>query len=59
MLVVETDVPFIPIKPTKELLLSNTSYIIKEISRLKQMDVIECGKQIYSNSIQFICEQNI
>lgn len=51
MLVVETDAPFMPIKPAKESVPSDTCYIVEEIARLKQMDIIECGKQIYSTSI--------
>lgn len=54
MLVVETDAPFMPIKPAKESVPSDTGYIVEEIARLKQIDIIECGKQIYSNSIQML-----
>jgi TatD DNase family protein len=54
MLVVETDAPFMPIKPSKESVPSDTGYIIEEIARLKNIDVIECGKQIYLNSIQLL-----
>jgi TatD DNase family protein len=54
MLVVEIDAPFMPIKPAKDSVLSDTGYIVEEIARLKQMDVIECGKQIYSNSIHML-----
>ena len=54
MLVVETDAPFMPIKPAKESVPTDTGYIVEEIARLKQMDVIECGKQIYSNSIAML-----
>lgn len=54
MLVVETDAPFMPIKPAKESVPADTGYIIEEIARLKQIDVIECGKQIYSNSLKML-----
>lgn len=54
MLVVETDAPFMPIKPSKESVPSDTGYIVEEIARLKQIDIIECGKQIYSNSIDML-----
>ena len=54
MIVVETDAPFMPIRPAKESVPSDTGYIVEEIARLKNIDVIECGKQIYSNSIQML-----
>ena len=54
MLVVETDAPFMPIYPSKESIPSDTGYIVEEIARLKNIDVIECGKQIYLNSIQML-----
>lgn len=54
MLVVETDAPFMPIKPAKESIPSDTGYIIEEIARLKNIDIIECGKQIYKNSIKML-----
>ena len=54
MLVVETDAPFMPIKPSKESVPSDTGYIVEEIARLKNVDIIECGKQIYLNSIQML-----
>jgi TatD DNase family protein len=54
MLVVETDAPFMPIRPAKESVPSDTGYIVEEIARLKNIDVIECGKQIYLNSIQML-----
>ncbi len=54
MLVVETDAPFMPIKPAKESVPSDTGYIVEEIARLKKIDFIQCGKQIYSNSIRML-----
>jgi TatD DNase family protein len=57
-LVVETDAPFMPIYPSKESIPSDTGFIIEEIARLKNLDVIECGKQIYSNSIKMLIKQN-
>lgn len=54
MLVVETDAPFMPIKPSTESVPQDTAYIVEEIARLKKIDVIECGKQIYSNSIKLL-----
>jgi TatD DNase family protein len=54
MLVVETDAPFMPIRPAKISIPSDTGYIVEEIARLRQIDIIDCGKQIYSNSIQML-----
>lgn len=54
MLVVETDAPFMPIHPSKESTPSDTGIIVEEISRLKKMDFIECGKVIYANSEKFL-----
>lgn len=55
MLVVETDAPFLIIdKKTKESVPTDTAYIVEEIARLKNIDVIDCGKQIYLNSIQML-----
>lgn len=55
MLVVETDAPFMPIdKKTKESVPSDTAYIVEEIARLKNIDIIDCGKQIYLNSIKML-----
>ncbi len=54
MLVVETDAPFMPIKPAKESVPSDTGLIVEEIARLKKIDFIQCGKQIYANSIQML-----
>lgn len=54
MLVVETNAPFMTIKPAKESISSDTGYIVEKIAWLKNIDVIECGKQIYLNSIQML-----
>ena len=54
MLVVETDAPFMPIKPARESIPTDTAYIVEEIARLKNIDFIECGKQIYQNSIEML-----
>lgn len=50
MLVVETDAPYMPIYPSKQSVPADTAYIVEEIARLKQIDLIECGNQIYLNS---------
>lgn len=54
MLVVETDAPFMPIYPNKTSEPSDTGYIIEEIARLKKMDIIVCGNQIYNNSLEML-----
>lgn len=54
MLVVETDAPFMPIYPKKTSEPSDMGYIIEEIARLKNIDVIECGKIIYNNSLELL-----
>ncbi len=54
MLVVETDAPFMAIHPSKESIPTDTGYIVEEIARLKQIDLIMCGKKIYQNSIQLL-----
>ena len=58
MLVVETDAPFMAIKPAKESIPTDTAYIVEEIARLKNIDVIECGKQIYLNSLNMLNKSN-
>lgn len=54
MLVVETDAPFMPIYPAKESIPTDTGAIIEEIANLKNIDWIECGKIIYTNSVQML-----
>lgn len=54
MLVVETDAPFMPIYPSKESVPSDTGYIVEEIAKLKGMDVIQCGNEIYSTSMKLL-----
>ncbi len=54
MLVVETDAPWMPLYPNKESTPTDTGYIVEEIAKLKNMDLITCGKTIYNNSIQLL-----
>ncbi len=54
MLVVETDAPFMPIYPSKESQPYDTGYIIEEIAKLKKIDFVLCGKEIYKSSISMI-----
>ena len=56
MLVVETDAPYMPIPgdPKKESVPRNTRNIVEEIARLKCMDVIKCGQEIYDTSLKFL-----
>ncbi len=54
MLLVETDAPFMAIKPKKSSFPSDTAIIVEEIARLKKMEVIYCGKELYKNAIEFL-----
>jgi TatD DNase family protein len=52
-LMVETDAPFMALKGQKLSVPSNVSQIIKEISRLKELDENVCGKTIYQTTKSF------
>lgn len=54
ILVVEMDALFIHIYPLTQLVPVDTGYIVEEIARLKQIDLIECGQPIYANSIKML-----
>ena len=41
ILVVETDTPFMHIYPSTQLVPADTGYIVEEIARLKQIDLID------------------
>jgi TatD DNase family protein len=52
-IMVETDAPWLSIDRKRESHPLDTGDIVYEIARLKLMDPIECGKQIYSNTKNF------
>lgn len=54
MLFVETDAPFMPIKPSKKSISSDTAYIVEEIARLKRMDQVDVGKHLYKNAVDML-----
>lgn len=54
MLLVETDAPFMAIKPNKISLPQDTATIVTEIARLKNLDEIVCGKKLYDNAIKML-----
>ena len=54
MLVVETDAPFLAIYPEKVSEPGHTGYIVEEIARLKNMDVVKCGNILYENSLKWL-----
>jgi len=52
-IMVETDAPWLSIDRKRESHPLDTGEIVYEIAKIKSMDSIECGKQIYSNTKQF------
>lgn len=54
MLLVETDAPFMPIKPKKVSTPIDTAHIVEEIAKLKHLDTVKCGQALYSNAINFL-----
>jgi TatD DNase family protein len=57
--IVETDAPYMPIFPKKESEPSDTAIIIQEIARLRKIDWIECGKELYVISKDFLIKKKI
>jgi TatD DNase family protein len=54
MLVVETDAPYMSYFGKKESYPEDTSFIIYEIAKIKNIDPILCGNIIYKNSLNFL-----
>jgi len=54
MLIVETDAPYMAIKPARKSKPQDTAVIIEKIAELKGLDIVECGKAIYENSLKFL-----
>jgi TatD DNase family protein len=52
-IMVETDAPFLSIDRKRESLPYDTGVIVEEISKIKKIDMIKIGKQIYENSKKF------
>jgi TatD DNase family protein len=52
-LIVETDAPYLG-QPGKKSEPSDTGYIVEEIARLKNMNAVQCGQEIYENSLKFL-----
>lgn len=60
MLVVETDAPWLCIRRTKkkkESVPADTRYIVEEIAKLKNIDIVLCGETIYKNSSTWLIEK--
>eukprot|EP00276_Gloeochaete_wittrockiana_P008848 CAMPEP_0184658250 /NCGR_PEP_ID=MMETSP0308-20130426/24456_1 /TAXON_ID=38269 /ORGANISM="Gloeochaete witrockiana, Strain SAG 46.84" /LENGTH=287 /DNA_ID=CAMNT_0027097079 /DNA_START=124 /DNA_END=987 /DNA_ORIENTATION=+ len=49
-LVVETDAPWLSINRKRESVPEDTAVIVKEIARLKNLDEVACGVELYNNS---------
>lgn len=54
MLLVETDAPFMPVKPKKYSLPEDTALVVQRIAELKGINEIECGKALYKNAMSFL-----
>ena len=54
MLVIETDAPFMPIRPKKESIPSDLWQVLEKIAELKKLDVNYVGEKIYDNSKKFL-----
>ena len=52
-LMVETDCPFLSVDRKRDAMPYDTGRIVEEIAKIKNMDVLKCGKQIYQNTISF------
>ncbi len=54
MLVIETDAPFMSIRPKKESIPSDLWQVLEKIAELKKLDVNYVGEKIYDNSKKFL-----
>ena len=56
--IVETDAPFINYYKNgrRESLPTDTAYVVEEIARLREMDVIACGQALYNAAKTFLSE---
>jgi TatD DNase family protein len=54
MLIVETDAPYMAIKPKRKSSPSDIKTIIKTIAKLKDIDVTECGSELYEVANKFL-----
>lgn len=54
MLIVETDAPWMAIRPARESRPENTADIVERIAKLKNLDTIECGKIMYETALKFL-----
>lgn len=61
--VVETDAPFMPCRnganKRSSSVPQDTALIVEEIARLKKIDPIVCGKQIYAQSKEYLTGENV
>jgi len=54
MLIVETDAPYMAIRPKRKSSPADIKTIVKTIAKLKNMDEKECGIQLYDTSSKFM-----
>ena len=57
-LLVETDAPWMPIRPNKISKPEDTAIIVGTIAKIKGLNEVECGKRLYRNAMDYLNIKN-